>query len=332
MDVPGIKGIPFAGGMNFTMAIAVFIVVIPAIMTENLKNMVPALFIGSGAYFASLGHAALDYVSFILLLGSLFVISGGIRLEGDLEATPGVNCAFLGAGALLAKCPNATLLAHPRTAKHMIDPSKLVAGAKEVYGEARFAELYGTIEPIAKERVRGLADGETFELGGATLRVHHTAGHAWHHFIVDDPAIRSVYTGDAFGLVYPALQRGVRFAIPSTSPTGFDAAEAHKSVDLVASLGEVAACLTHFDEVRDIAEVASQLHWWIDRSQEWVDTAKKEGAPTDVAQKSIETKIREAMKAHAAKVGLALVEDDWKVLALDVELNAQGLAYVATKA
>ena len=59
MDVPGIKGIPFVAGMNFTMAIAVFIVVIPAIMTENLKNMVPALFIGSGAFFGALGHAAL---------------------------------------------------------------------------------------------------------------------------------------------------------------------------------------------------------------------------------------------------------------------------------
>ncbi len=59
MGVPGIKDLPTIGGMNLVMAVAVFIVVIPAIMTENLKNMVPALFIGSGAFFASLGHAAL---------------------------------------------------------------------------------------------------------------------------------------------------------------------------------------------------------------------------------------------------------------------------------
>ena len=59
MGVPGIKSLPSVGGMNVVMAVAVFIVVIPAIMSENLKNMVPALFIGSGAYFASLGHAAL---------------------------------------------------------------------------------------------------------------------------------------------------------------------------------------------------------------------------------------------------------------------------------
>lgn len=59
MGAPGIRDLPSAAGMNLAMALAVLIVVVPAIMTENLKNMVPALFIGSGAFFASLGHAAL---------------------------------------------------------------------------------------------------------------------------------------------------------------------------------------------------------------------------------------------------------------------------------
>ena len=59
MGVPGIKGLPTIGGMNLAMAAAVFIMVIPAIMSENVKNMVPALFIGSGAFFASFGHTAL---------------------------------------------------------------------------------------------------------------------------------------------------------------------------------------------------------------------------------------------------------------------------------
>lgn len=52
MGAPGIKSIPSVGGMNLVMAVAVFIVVIPAIMTENIKNFVPGLFIGSGAFFA----------------------------------------------------------------------------------------------------------------------------------------------------------------------------------------------------------------------------------------------------------------------------------------
>ena len=51
---------------------------------------------------AHLGHTAHEYVSFIVLLGSLFTISGGLFLEGDLRATPKVNTAFLAIGALLA--------------------------------------------------------------------------------------------------------------------------------------------------------------------------------------------------------------------------------------
>jgi Na+/H+ antiporter NhaD/arsenite permease-like protein len=49
-----------------------------------------------------LSHTALEYVSFIALLGALFTISGGIVLRGDLRATPLVNTGFLATGALLA--------------------------------------------------------------------------------------------------------------------------------------------------------------------------------------------------------------------------------------
>jgi Na+/H+ antiporter NhaD/arsenite permease-like protein len=51
---------------------------------------------------AALAHMAEDYVSFILLLAGLFVISGGILLRGDLVATPATNTAFLAVGGLLA--------------------------------------------------------------------------------------------------------------------------------------------------------------------------------------------------------------------------------------
>jgi glyoxylase-like metal-dependent hydrolase (beta-lactamase superfamily II) len=236
-----------------------------------------------------------------------------------------------GAGSLLARCPNATLLAHPSAAKNLIEPSKLIAGAKQVYGEERFARLYGEIRPIPAERVRKLADGDTFELGGKTLRVRHTAGHAWHHFVIEDPAIETIYTGDSFGLVYPAVQRAGRFAIASTSPTGFDAAQAHKSIDLIAGSGARAACLTHFDAVEDLREVASQLHRWIDRSQQWAEESAKSGASMEAMTQALQGRMKEAFAADASGRGLALTADDWKLLALDVELNAQGLAIAAEK-
>jgi glyoxylase-like metal-dependent hydrolase (beta-lactamase superfamily II) len=236
-----------------------------------------------------------------------------------------------GAGVLLARCPNATVLAHPRAARHLVDPSKLVASATSVYGVDRFAELYGKIEPIPQARMRALDDGETFDLGGAELRVRHTAGHAKHHMIIDDPATSSVYTGDSFGLVYPALQRGARFAIASTSPTDFDAAEARKSIDTIVGLGERQACLTHFGPIADIVEVASQLRGWIDRSEEWLEAAAKSDDDLPAMTAALERKIRDAMIDDAAGRGLSLDERDLDLLSLDIELNAQGLAFVAAR-
>jgi glyoxylase-like metal-dependent hydrolase (beta-lactamase superfamily II) len=239
-----------------------------------------------------------------------------------------------GAGALLARCPNATLLAHPRAARHLVDPARLVASATQVYGAARFAELYGHIEPAPAARVRALEDGETFDLGDATLRALHTAGHAKHHFVVDDPATATVYTGDAFGLVYPALQARGLFALASTSPTDFDAADARASIDRIVALGERSACLTHYDAVepRDVAAVGAQVRAWVDRSEGWLAEATRSDAPLADLTRELQAKIRAAIDEESTRRGLGFGDAEKRLLTLDVDLNAQGIAFVAARA
>lgn len=236
-----------------------------------------------------------------------------------------------GASALLARCPNAQLLAHPRAARHLIDPAKLVASATAVYGAERFAKLYGRIDPIPAERVRALEDGARFPLGDAELQVFHTAGHAKHHFVVDDPALLTVYTGDTFGLVYPAVQHGARFVLATTSPTDFDANEARRSIDRVLSLGRSAACLTHFGEVRDLDEVAAQLRRWIDRSEAWVASVRERGETDETAYARIAAAIRAAIDEEARRLGLSFDDRDMQLLALDIDLNAKGLVVAARR-
>jgi glyoxylase-like metal-dependent hydrolase (beta-lactamase superfamily II) len=236
-----------------------------------------------------------------------------------------------GASALLARCPNAQLLAHPRAARHLVDPAKLVASATAVYGAERFEALYGRIDPIPAERVRALEDGARFPLGDAELRVFHTAGHAKHHFVVDDPALSTVYTGDTFGLVYPALQRGARFALATTSPTDFDANEARRSIDRVLSLGRAAACLTHFGEVRDLDEVAAQIRRWIDRSEAWVASVRERGETDEVACARMAAAIRDAIQDEARTLGLAFDDRDMQIVAVDIDLNAKGLVVAARR-
>ena len=236
-----------------------------------------------------------------------------------------------GASAIMKECPQATLLAHPRATRHLIDPSRLVASARQVYGAELFDRLYGVIEPIAAERVRPMEDGSSVELGGAPLQFLHTRGHANHHFVVVDPVRSTVFTGDTFGLVYPQLQRARRLAYPSTSPTDFDAASAHESVDRVLGLGVNSACLTHFGEVSDLGEVAGQLHRWLDLSGQLLDEAAAAGGDAASLEARIRPRLEQAMEQAAVAAGLSLTEADRQLIAFDLALNAQGLAVVATK-
>src|SRR5512143_2789680 len=98
--------LPFAGML---LAIAVLPLAAPRFWESNLRKLavaaalaLPVLALYLRARPEALVDVAGDYVSFIVLLGGLFVISGGILLEGDLQATPRTNATFLAAGAVLA--------------------------------------------------------------------------------------------------------------------------------------------------------------------------------------------------------------------------------------
>ncbi len=234
-----------------------------------------------------------------------------------------------GASGLMKACPNATLLAHPRAARHMSDPAKLIKGATAVYGEERFAKLYGVIEPIAASRVRALEDGATFDLGDAVLQVLHTAGHANHHFVIHDPRLDCVYTGDSFGLVYPSLQKHGRFAIASTSPSNFDAAEARKSLERIMALKASSVCPTHFDAWSEVDEVGRQTRAWVDHADEWLEQAVSSGDGLDVLIARLGDQWLDAVKNESKARSLNFGPLELEFLAMDLELNAQGLAVVA---
>lgn len=104
LSLPLWSVVPFAG---FLLAIALFPLLAPSFWARHFGKVSAAFGIPVAAWFLAaapreLFHTILEYVSFLVLLGSLFVISGGILLRGTIRGTPGVNCAFLGAGAVLS--------------------------------------------------------------------------------------------------------------------------------------------------------------------------------------------------------------------------------------
>lgn len=236
-----------------------------------------------------------------------------------------------GASALMAACPNAVLLAHPRAARHVIDPSKLVASATQVYGAERFRQLYGVIEPIPENRVKILEDGAQVSFGQRTLTFLHTRGHANHHFVIHDSGNNGVFTGDAFGIAYPALQKNGPYIFPSTSPTDFDPTLAQESVDKIVATGAQWVYLTHYGVYGQVASLATQLKAELAQYAALLAEAIQSPHRGPALVQFCTERVRGFFERGLDQRGLN-AQEAWDLVALDVDLNGQGVAYTAEKA
>ena len=228
------------------------------------------------------------------------------------------------AGAFLAACPNAKLVVHPRGARHLIDPSKLVQGSIAVYGEAAFRELYGDIVPVPAARVIEMNDGDHLDFNGRRLEFIDTPGHARHHFCIHDLASNTLFTGDTFGISYREFDvDGRPFIFPTTTPVQFEPEALHASIDRLVARNAEAAYLTHYGRIENLPALAPTLHALIDEYVAMTLAAPGEGP---ARQEALKNAMRDCLMARLRAHGCALDDatcDD--VLANDVELNSQGL-------
>lgn len=229
-----------------------------------------------------------------------------------------------GAGELIARLPNARLLVHPRGARHMIDPSKLWAGASAVYGEEVMEREYGRLRPIAAERVVEASDEYTVDLAGRALRALHTPGHAKHHIAIHDVRTNACFTGDVFGLSYREFDTaGGPFILPTTSPVQFDPDELHASIERLVALQPDTLYLTHFGPVQDIDRLAADLHTQIDAM---VALARDAGSAEDRHHALVDGLTRLYTDRACAHGWTGKPATFQTLLHMDIELNAQGLA------
>lgn len=230
-----------------------------------------------------------------------------------------------GAGALLRELPAAKLVVHPRGARHMIDPTKLIAGAAEVYGAEVLQRVYGDIVPVAAERVIEANDGLQIDVGGRSLIFFDAPGHALHHVVILDEASRGFFTGDTFGLAYRELEtdRGP-FLFPTTTPVQFDPVALHASIERMVSSRPERMYLTHYGMVAgDISRLAAVLHRRIDAHVEIARSAAGAADRHAALRRGILDLVARELEQHGLRLAPAEVRARWEV---DVELNAQGLA------
>ena len=229
-----------------------------------------------------------------------------------------------GAGLLMRELPNATLTVHPRGARHIADPSKLVAGTVAVYGESETKRLYGDIVPVPQARILETPDRASIRLGRRRLVFHDTPGHARHHVAIHDTRSGHVFAGDVFELSYRELDHdGRQFIFPTSSPVQFDPGPYHRSIDLIAEFRPEAVYVTHYGQVRDIPAKAEILHRVVDAhaalGKRW-----KDAGPERFAR--LEAGVRELLLEEARRYGGPFDADRvLEIYGQDVTLNAQGL-------
>ncbi|NNF67568.1 MAG: MBL fold metallo-hydrolase [Gammaproteobacteria bacterium] len=171
-----------------------------------------------------------------------------------------------GAGVLSQSLPNAKVVVHPRGAPHMIDPGRLIAGSKAVYGDELYRQLYGEIMPVDQEKIQLAEDGDVFPLGDRAFTTIHTPGHALHHYCLVDESSRIVFSGDTFGISYREFDTdNGAFIFPTTTPVHFDPLQLQNSIDRIMSYRPEVIYLTHYSRVSDtLGWLAADLHRAID--------------------------------------------------------------------
>jgi glyoxylase-like metal-dependent hydrolase (beta-lactamase superfamily II) len=230
-----------------------------------------------------------------------------------------------GAGDLMARCPNARLVVHPKGAGHMIDPSKLAAGAMAVYGEAEFALHFGTLVPIAEERVIVAGEGMQIDLNGRMLTFIDTPGHANHHGCIFDARTRGFFTGDTFGISYRELDTSDGpFLFAPTTPVAFDPDAWQGSLDKILSFDPKCIYLTHYGRVDHPDVLAKDLRRSIRELADLAlaEEANPEEGRSERLQKGVAAQLIAGAQDHGCKLDEAQIHE---VLAVDIDLNAQGL-------
>ncbi len=247
------------------------------------------------------------------------------RDQVDLVLVTHVHLDHAGAaGVLMRELPNARLVVHPRGARHMIDPSRLIAGATAVYGEAQMRAEFGDILTVAAERVIEAPDGTVVSLNGRELVCLDTPGHARHHYCVYDARSHGLFTGDTFGLSYRDFDTAQgAFAFPTTTPVQFDPEAMHASIDRLLGYQPECVYLTHFGRVEAPQQLARQLHRHIDALVARALAVANEGEERErLLVQSLSDYVVEAVAGHGCTLPRERV---LQLMGMDIVLNAQGL-------
>jgi glyoxylase-like metal-dependent hydrolase (beta-lactamase superfamily II) len=157
-------------------------------------------------------------------------------------------------GVLVRRFPQLKVYVHERGAPHLIDPSKLLKSAAQLYGDD-MDRLWGEVAPVPEENITVLHGSETVE----GLRVEYAPGHASHHVAYLHLDTGDAYVGDVGGVRVPPFG----FGLAPTPPPDIDIEKWNASIDMVEAWEPARLALTHFGYVDDVSGQLDQVRAWL---------------------------------------------------------------------
>jgi glyoxylase-like metal-dependent hydrolase (beta-lactamase superfamily II) len=194
-----------------------------------------------------------------------------------------------GTGDLAGLFPAAEVVVHELGARHLADPSRLMASARMVYGDD-LDELFGELAPTPADRIRAVGQAGVVDLGGGRrLDSHYSPGHARHHVGLVDSVSGDLYVGDAAGIYIPDTG-DVR---PATPPPDFNLEVALESLRTFADLRPQRLLFSHFGPVSAAQETlersAEEIRVWVDETRQ----ARSAGMDLDHAAAMVAERTRQ---------------------------------------
>ncbi len=230
-----------------------------------------------------------------------------------------------GAGTMMQAFPAAQLVVHPRGARHMAEPSKLIAGVSAVYGADYVRRVYGDIVPVPAARIVEAVDGTKLSLAGRRLTCLDTPGHARHHICIVDDRTGGIFTGDLFGLSYREMDVGDRpFIFPTTTPSQFEPEAMRQSIARLLERRPEAMYLTHYGRVGGVQAMGEALLGHLAVHEKLaLGVASLSGDERHQRLKAGLTRyLLDELRRHGCSLPESRILDLWET---DLELNAQGL-------
>jgi glyoxylase-like metal-dependent hydrolase (beta-lactamase superfamily II) len=175
-------------------------------------------------------------------------------------------------GSLVQRWPDLEVYVHERGARHMVDPERLLASARMLYGED-MDRRWGEMVPVPEENLRVLSGGE--RLFDGAFEVTYMPGHASHHvsYLHEDG---TAFVGDTGGVRIASSS----LTVPPSPPPDIDVEKWHESIERIAAWKPERLVITHFGASEDVDAQLNELSARLDK---WAAFAREQDIDTFMA-------------------------------------------------